>query len=514
MPQDISSNNKRIAKNTLALYLRTFITMLIGLYTGRVMLQALGVDNYGINSVVGGIIGFSTIITGAMGEGISRFLTFSLGRDNVERQKTVFSTCINAQIFIALIVVLSLEIIGVWFLNTTANIPENRMFAANWVLQCSIITLAIGLVSSPYSALIVAHERMGIYAYMSIVDVLLKLAIVFTIIAYDGDRLIMLSSLNVLVAVLMCSFYNWYSLHSFIEARYNPRNFDKSLYREMLSFSGWNLGGYISWIFSTQGISMLMNVYFGVTFNAARGIAMTINQTIQGFVGNFTVSFTPQITKSYAAGDLEYAANLANRGTKFTWLLMFLFITPVFMEADMLLNLWLGTPPEHASLFLRFAMFEALSIQISQTVLSLIRATGKVKRYFQIVFFWSGATFPLAWFCYYLGAPAWSAYLVFILVYLSITGLRLWYIKRVMPSFLIGRFITDTLKPGITVSIASFTIPALLSFLMQDGVLRFFVMSIVSVSWTLLCIIVFGLSKSERQFFFSKARTIMNKFLH
>ena len=414
----VSENNRRIAKNTLALYFRTFITMIVGLYTGRVMLQALGVENYGINAVVGGIVGMSALITSTMSQAISRYITYALGKGEKEGLKTMFSTSISAQIVMALVVVLVLEVVGVWFLNSGANIPEGRMEAANWVLQCSIVSLIISLVGSPFGALIIAHERMAIYAYMSIVDVTLKLVICFVIMAYGGDRLILLALLQVAIAFGMQIFYGWYCGRNFEEAHYNPQVFDKGLMKELTAFSGWNLMNNGAYVFATQGVNMLINVFFGVVYNASRSVAMTVNGAIQSFVGNFTIAFSPQITKSYAAGDTSYAVHLVIKGTKFTWLMMYIFIVPVFMEADILLQLWLGEVPEQAALFLRFAMFESLAVSSGQNLFKLIQADGHVKKYTIHAAITAGFIFPLTWLSFYLGAPVWTAYLIFIIIFL------------------------------------------------------------------------------------------------
>lgn len=420
----VSENNRRIAKNTLALYFRTFITMIVGLYTGRVMLQALGVENYGINAVVGGIVGMSALITSTMSQAISRYITYALGKGEKEGLKTMFSTSISAQIVMALVVVLVLEVVGVWFLNSGANIPEGRMEAANWVLQCSIVSLIISLVGSPFGALIIAHERMAIYAYMSIVDVTLKLVICFVIMAYGGDRLILLALLQVAIAFGMQIFYGWYCGRNFEEAHYNPQVFDKGLMKELTAFSGWNLMNNGAYVFATQGVNMLINVFFGVVYNASRSVAMTVNGAIQSFVGNFTIAFSPQITKSYAAGDTSYAVHLVIKGTKFTWLMMYIFIVPVFMEADILLQLWLGEVPEQAALFLRFAMFESLAVSSGQNLFKLIQADGHVKKYTIHAAITAGFIFPLTWLSFYLGAPVWTAYLIFIIIFLILNLVR------------------------------------------------------------------------------------------
>lgn len=499
-----AENNKRIAKNTLALYFRTFITMIVGLYTGRVMLQALGVDNYGINNVVGGIIGMSSLITSTMSQAISRYITYSIGQGDKERLKTMFSTSVNAQIVMSIIAVIVLEIFGLWFLSNEANIPEGRMIAAHWVFQCSLMSLVIGLISSPYNALLVAHERMGIYAYTSIAEVALKLIVVFAILTFDGDRLILLSILNVIVGLGMRVFYGWYCSKHFEESEYYVRIFDKDLLKELTVFSGWNLLNNGAWVFATQGVNMLVNVFFGVVYNAARGIAQTVNGAVQGFVGNFTMAFSPQITKTYAAGDKEYAIKLGNRGTKFSWLMMYVFIVPVCCEAETLLRLWLGQVPEWSAMFLRFTMFESLAVSSGQNLFRLIQADGHVKKYTIHAAITAGMIFPLAWLLYYLGAPVWTAYVVFILDFMFLNIVRFYDMKKLMP-FSIRQFMGEVFIPCMTVSVVSFILPLVICYYMESGLLRFFINVPVAVLWTAVCCLVFGLSKNERHFFYEKS---------
>lgn len=513
MSNDISQNNKRIAKNTMALYFRTFITMIVGLYTGRVMLQALGVDNYGINAVVGGIVGMTSIITGTMCAAISRYITYALGKGDKEKLNIMFSTSINAQLVIALSVAVVLEVVGVWFLNSGANIPDGRMQAANWVLQCSIVTLIIALVSSPYNALIIAHERMSIYAYMSIVDVTLKLAICFVIMAYGGDRLILLALLHVAVALGMRVFYGWYCSRYFEEAHYSPRVFDKALMKELSAFSGWNLFNNGAYVFATQGVNMLVNVFFGVVYNTSRSIALTVNSAVQGFVGNFTMAFSPQITKSYAAGEVDYAVALANRATKFTWLMMYIFIVPVCMEAETLLRLWLGQVPDLAPLFLRFAMFESLAVVSGQNLFKLIQADGHVRRYTIHAAITAGFIFPLAWLAFYIGAPVWTAYVVFIFDFLILNLVRFYDIKKLM-TFSVRQFMREVVSPCVIVSITSFILPLVVCYYMEASVLRFFIVVPMAVLWTCVCCVLFGLTKSERLFFWNRAKIVLAKLKH
>lgn len=507
-----AENNKRIAKNTIALYFRTFITMLVGLYTGRVMLQALGVDDFGINNVVAGIVTMSSLITGTMSQAISRYITFTLGRGDKDGLRKMFSTSINAQIVMSIIAVIVLEVLGFWFLNYEANIPSGRIEAAHWVFQCSLVTLVIGLISSPYNALLVAHERLGIYAYASIVEVSLKLAVVFLIISYEGDRLILLALLNVLVGLVMRIFYGWYCGKHFEEAHYNIRIFDKSLIKELTVFSGWNLLNNGAWIFATQGVNMLVNVFFGVAYNAARGIAQQVNSAIQSFVGNFTMAFSPQITKTYAAGDKEYAIRLGNRGTKYSWLMMYVFIVPVCCEAETLLKLWLGQVPEWSVLFLRFAMFESLAVSSGQNLFRLIQADGHVKKYTIHAAITAGMIFPLSWLSYYLGAPVWTAYIIFIIDFMFLNVVRFFDLKKLMP-FSVRQFMREVIIPCLLVSVTSFIIPLAVCYYMESGLIRFFINVPLSILWTLVCCIVFGLTSNERHYFYEKIKVIKERIL-
>ena len=506
-------NNKRIAKNTILLYLRTFVTMIVSLYTSRIMLQALGIEDYGVNNVVGSIVSMTGMITGVMAAAISRFLTFEFGKGDINRVKTVFSTSVNAQLIISAIIVIVLELIGVWFLNNKASIPADRMVAANWVMQCSIISTVISLMASPFNAVIIAHEKMSVYAYMSIIDVSLKLAICFMIKAYGGDRLILLALLNVAVALIVQMLYVWYSYRNFEESHYDRHIFDKPLLKEMTSYSGWNLFGNTSWILNKQGVNMLVNVFFGVVFNAARGIAGQVNSAIQAFVGNFTTAFSPQITKSYASGDIDYAISLSNRATKFTWLMTYVFLVPVFMEAETLLRLWLGEVPEFSAMFLRFAMFESLAVTSGSALFKLIQATGDIKRYEIVISLFGVLVFPISWFAFRLGAPVWTPYLCFIIDYFLLNIIRITTLKRLM-DYSAVRFLTDTLLPCIIVSITSFMLPALLAALMEQSIMRFIVMVPISVLWTGTCCYVFGLSKGERRAITDKVFTLIQKNSH
>lgn len=510
MPDNSSVNNKRIAKNTLALYIRTFITMIVGLYTGRVILQALGVEDYGINAVVGGIVSMSALITSTMSAAISRYITYALGRGDHKRLKTMFSTAVNAQIVMSVLVAIVLEVVGVWFLNSEASIPEGRLTAANWVLQFGIVTLMISLISTPYNATIIAHEKMSVYAYVSIADAFMKLGICYLIQISDNDRLILFAFLHIIQVLIVLLFYGWYCGKYFEEAKYNMRIFDNSLMKELTVFSGWNLINNGAYVFATQGVNMLVNVYFGVVYNASRAVAMQVNHAAQAFVQNFTIAFQPQITKSYAIGDVKSSVNLVNRGTKFTWLMMFVFIVPICCEAETLLQLWLGKVPEMAPLFLRFAMFESLAVASGQNLFKLIQADGNVKIYTIHAAITAGLIFPLAWMSFSLGAPVWFAYLIFIIDFFFLNLVRFYDLKKLMP-FSIREHILVAIVPCIIVSLTSFILPLLITFYIKQSIIRFFINVPIAVLWTSLCCILFGLTRNEQTFFLNKAKLAIKK---
>lgn len=506
-----ASANKRIVKNTLLLYFRTFITLLVGLYTSRVMLAVLGVENYGINNVVGGIVSMSSIITGAVSATIVRFITYALGEGNKQRMKLVFSTSVNVQIIMSIIAVVALEIGGIWFLNTVAVIPEGRMEAAHWVLQCSILTLVLGLISSPYNAVIVAHEHMAIYAYMSIVDVLLKLGVCFAIMTYGGDRLICLALLNVGISITMRIFYGWYCGRHFREARYDWKLFDRSFLMEMFKFTSWYVIGNVVWVLNTHGLNLLTNVFFGVLFNAARGVAMAVTGALSAFVNNFTTAIVPQITKSYAAGDRERLISLLFQGTRFTWYLLFVLIIPIFLEADTLLKLWLRDPPEYANIFLRFALIESWALVIGVALFTAILASGKPQRVQKQIAFYTSVAFPLTWFCFKTGAPAWAAYVISIVIQTTVKGFTIYELKRII-NFPMSQFMTQVVLRCTIVTIVSFVAPTLVSTHMPPTILRLFVVVPISLLWSSFCVYALGLDKGERVFVGEYVRKFANKF--
>lgn len=503
MPKS-SVNNKRIAKNTLFLYFRTLLIMLITLYTSRVILNVLGVEDYGIYNVVGGVVAMFSVISGALSSAISRFITFELGKGDKDRLNRIFSSSVNIQFFIALLVLALGEIVGLWFLNYKMNIPAERLEAANWVLQCSLLAFCINLISVPYNACIIAHERMKAFAYVSILEALLKLGVCFLITISPIDKLISYSTLLVGVSICIRSTYTIYCHRHFEESHYHFL-FDKAILKEMTGFAGWNFFTNGAYIFNTQGINILINLFFGVTVNAARGIATQVDHAVLQLVNSFTTALNPQITKNYAAGNIDAMFSLVCQGAKFSFFLLFVFALPVLVETEYILTTWLKIVPPHAVNFVRLAIIASMVHIIGKTGYTAVMATGHIRRYVIWITTVGCLVFPLTWVAFELGAPSESTYVVFILVYMAVEIVRLWLMKEQL-HFPVLRFAKEVLVKIVMVSVFAATMPVVFVNCVDSSMLR----TISSIALCFICtvasIYLFGLTAGERKQIISVAR--------
>ena len=507
---DTSQNNKRIAKNTLLLYIRTIFVMLVTLYTSRVILNTLGVSDFGIYNVVGGVVAMFSVISGSLSSSISRFITYELGHGDINKLKRIFSTSVNIQIGISLVILILAEIFGVWFLNTKMNIPTDRLTAANWVLQCSLISFIINLISVPYNACIIAHERMSAFAYISILETVLKLVIVYMLLVSPYDKLITYAVLLVVVSLIVRLIYGWYCNRNFDESRYKFV-YDKNLVREMTGFAGWSFFGNGAYMLNVQGVDMLINIFFGVTLNAARGVATQVQNAVMQFVNNFTVAVNPQITKSYASGDTYYMNRLVCRGARFSYFLLLMFVVPIVCEADYILRLWLKTVPEYAPVFLRLTLFGSLMTLLGNTMLTAISATGNIRRYQLWVTVVGCLVFPLTWLAFEIGLPPETTYIIYIFIYFLLVFVRL-YIAKGLLDFPVGLYLKDVVLRITAVSIISFILPLLVIFNTEESFLRLCLSCAVSIFSFVLAVSLFGLQKSERETIYNKLVTLTSKF--
>lgn len=497
MRENVTENSRRIAKNTLLLYFRTLFVMIIALYTSRVVLNTLGVKDYGIYNVVGGIVSMFSVISGSLSSSVSRFITYEIGHGNFDRLKRIFVTSVNIQIGISFVIFMGVEIFGVWFLNSKMNIPIERIEAANWVLQCSLLSFIVNLISIPYNACIIAHERMSAFAYISILEATMKLGVVYLLISSPYDKLVTYAILLLIVSVLIRIIYGQYCKHYFEESHYKFL-YDATLVKEMTGFAGWSFFGNIAYMLNIYGIDILINLFFGVTLNAARGVATQVQNAVMQFVNNFTIAINPQITKSYAIGDVEYMFKLVCRGAKYSYFLLLIFVVPIVSEADYILKLWLKIVPEYAPIFLRLSLFGTLMTILGNSMMTAISATGNIKKYQLWVTTVGCLVFPLSWLFFQLGYSAFITYIIYIIIYFALIFVRLYILKTQM-QFPIKEFLSGVLFRVFIVSLCSFVIPTMLSFCIDDGFLRFVMVCIASFMATIISIYFLGLGIMERK---------------
>lgn len=510
MADKTMTDNKRIAKNAAALYIRMFVTILIGLYTSRVILNALGVTDYGIYNVVGGFVSMFSLISGSISSSISRFLTFELGRRDIEKLTKVFNTSIFVLMGLALVVVMATETFGVWYLNNKMVIPDGSRTAAMWCFQLSLVTFVISLINQPYSAAIIAHERMDIYAYIAIADSVLKLGICYAVLHSPIDRLIFYAILLCGVGLIDQTVYVIFCKRKFKECTFHW-TFDKSLFKEMFGFAGWNFIGSSAAVLTTQGSNLLLNWIGGPVVNAAYAIAQTVSNLVSSLVNNFTLAFTPQITKRYAAGEYESLMRLLIFGSKYSYFLMFVIALPIMLSAHFMLDLWLGQVPEHAVWFVRFIILSNLFDAISRPVVNAKNATGKIRNYQIVVGGILLLVLPLSYVALRLGLPVVSVTAIAALISFVAVLARMYMLRGDFPCWSSKVFLEKVVIKVIYVSVISAVIPILIHLSLPYGWENFLVTTLVSVLSAVISIIYLGCDKTERQFVFSKIKQLFPK---
>lgn len=375
-----SSGNRRIAKNTLVLYFRMIVVMLVSLYTSRLVLATLGVVDYGIYQVVGGLVGMFTVLTGSLSVSSSRYLTYELGRGDADQLKKTFATVRALHIVLAVLIFVISELLAIWFLKTKLNIPPERMFAAKWALHCSILSFSISILNVPYNASIISHEKMSTFAYLSILDVVTKLLIVYLLYISPMDKLIFYALLMLIASVIYQIIYFAYCVHKFSECRAKPA-FERKIIKEISAFIGWTFWGNAAVVVKDQGVVMLLNIFFGPVVNAAQGVAMQVNGVVTRFISGFMTAVQPQITKSYASDSISRLNDLLVKSTKFSFFLTVIIIFPIINNTNVLLNLWLVEVPEHAVTFTNLILIYTFIDCFTTPIYTAVLATGKIKVY-------------------------------------------------------------------------------------------------------------------------------------
>ena len=498
-----SENTRRIAKNTVMLYIRMLLIMAVTLYTSRVVLNVLGVEDFGIYNVVGGIVVMFSFLNGAMATSTQRFLSFSLGKNDQEQVARVFSMSMTTHISIALIVLLLAETFGLWIFYRYLNIPPERMGAAQWVYQLSVLTFCISIIRVPYNAGIIAYERMSFYAYISIVEVCLKLGMVILLQYLGSDKLILYALLMALTTGIVTFIYKLYCCKTFSVCRYHYF-WDKHLYKELISFSGWSLFGSAANVGVQQGINILLNVFFGVVTNAALGIANQVSSAVSQLVGNFQTAFNPALVKSYASGDYSYFVRLIFQTSRFSYFLLFIIALPLYLCMPFVLKVWLDIVPEYTVVFCRWMLVFVLIDAVSAPLWISVQAIGKIRSYKLLMSALIFLNIPLSWLLLRLGKDAEWVMQVRVGINLLTFICRIIYLqkRKVISSYL---YLREVISPVVLVSVLSVPLPLWIGC-NYSGLKGFLLLSGVSVILSGVAIWFLGLRKSERDFIWTSFR--------
>ena len=488
------SNNQTIAKNTLFLYFRMMFTMIVTLYTSRVILQVLGVDDYGIYQAVGGIVGFLSFINGALSTGTSRFLTFELGTGDLEKLRRTFSTTLTIHIALAILIVLLAETAGIWFLYNEMVIPLDRMDSAVFVYHISILTVVFSLTQVPYNASIIAHERMSIFAYVSIFEVIAKLLIVYLLKMGDFDKLKFYAFLLFVVQVGLIIFYRIYCTKQFTETKYKFI-YDKSILKSIASFSGWSLFANGAIALNNQGILLLINMFFNPAVVAARAISIQVNMAINQFVSNFRTAVNPQIVKKFAAGDIQGSQKLLLESTKYSYYMMFLLCFPICLLARPILELWLGVVPEYTVVFLQLILIQSIFQVFDTSFYTALYAKGQLRENALISPTVLFIVFPIVYIFFKFGASpvalSWITLTGYALLGLVIKPILIVRIARYRWKDVLGVF-----KSCLMVSIVALPIPIYLYLRLNLYYLNTIVITLLV---SIMSIYIFGIDKESKK---------------
>ena len=490
------TNNRTIAKNTIFLYFKTMVTMLITLYTSRIVLQVLGVDDYGLYVVVGGVVGMLSFLNSALSAGSSRFLTFELGTGDFEKLRITFSTLLNTHIIIAIIIVALAETVGLWFVYNKLTIPADRMNAAIWVFHISVLTAVITMTQVPYNASIISHEKMNVFAYASIVDAFAKLIIVYFLRIGDFDKLVLYAVLICIVTIGMALFYRFYCISKFNETRYRF-TIDKDIIKSVGSFSGWSLVAQVSIAFNSQGTNIITNMFFNPAVVAARAVAIQVDMAVLQFINNFRTAVNPQIVKKYAIENYEGSKRLLLNSAKFSFFLMLLFGLPIILLAEPLLQLWLGQVPEYSVIFLQLIIIQSLFSVFDTSFYTALYAKGRLKENALISPIFGFIRFPIVFFLFKAGfSPVVLSYAG--IISYAILGL---FVKPILVCKIANYTFNDIVSvflPCIRVCLAAIPVPVLLHYYLGKNMLNNFVICLVSIVCVLIVVFYFGLDRQMR----------------
>ena len=493
----MEDNNKRILKNTVYLYMRQFEIMALSFFTTRIVLEKLGASDYGVNNVVGGFVSMFTVLNSILQTGTRRFLSLNLGKGDALVLKDTFSTAFVIHLIVGTFVVVLLETFGIWFLNSQLNIDSGRMVAANWVFQFSVLTVFLSITQTPYTAAVTSHENFSIYAFMSIFETVAKVAVLFLLIFIPGDKLIIYSALLLGVSAINISVYRVYCIRKFPECQFTLK-VNHNLLKEMVRFSGWSVIANVFQVGNTQGVSILLNIFFSTLVNAARGLATTVTFTISQFVNGFIIAAEPQLVKYYGANDREHFEKLVFNITQYTLFLLAIFAVPVFMEIDYVLKLWLTEVPQYTSEFIKITIISSLLVNSYIMIDKAIIASGHIKQMALIGNTIPVIQLPLVYIFLKLGYSPVVTYIITLVPQFLGMFANLWISKHYI-NFPSGRFFFQIMVKNSLFIIIACIIPYIVREMMPDGLLRFLVVCSLSVFCTIGIMYSFAMNAETKQ---------------
>jgi O-antigen/teichoic acid export membrane protein len=491
------SNNKRIAKNTIFLYIRMLVSLFVTLYTARVVLNTLGVSDFGLYNVIGGVITLLAFITSAMAAASERFLAYDLGKRDMTNLNKTFSMTMTIYIVFFVLTLIIAETIGVWFVKYKLNIPVGREVAAFWVYQFSVFSFSVSLIRIPYNSAIIAFEKMSFYSWVSIVEVILKLVIVYILVVFSFDKLTLYSILTFLVISIVTFIYYLFIKKNFPACSYSF-HWDKTMFSSMFKFAGWTMFGAFSFATMSQGVNILLNIFFNPIINAARAIAFQINSQIFSFVNNFQVAVGPQLIKYYASGDIQSMKKLYYQSSKLSYYLFYIIALPVLLEMNLLLHWWLKNVPDYTVLFARLVVIDTVIYCMAGTLIHLVQATGKNKMYEIGVGTILLLNVPISYLFLKFGYPPETTMIITII--LSLVGLmyKLYCIKWYL-SLSIKEYFFEVILKNLLVSIVALIAPLILYIKLEEGFFQFVIVGFVSVVFSILAIYLIGLNSDEKK---------------
>ena len=499
-----SNDNRRIAKNTLFLYCRMIIIMLVTLYTSRVVLKTLGIEDYGIYNVVGGIVAMFGFISGSLTSASQRYITFELGKGKTGNLSKIFSLSLELHVILSITLSLIIEPLGIWFIHNKLLIPIERLNAALWVFHLSVLSMIVMFISVPYNALIVAYEKMNAFAMVAIIEAILRLLIAYSLLVCgDFDKLIIYSILMFLVQLIIRFCYTIYCKKNIPDCSFTPI-YDKKVLIEMGSFASWSIFGNIAFVTYTQGLNLLLGTFFLPIVNSARGIAVQVQSAINTFVSGFQTAINPQITKNYAAGNINEMVSLLFRSSRFSYYLLMIMTIPVVLETETVLRIWLHTIPAYTISFLRVILLTTWINSIANPLIIAVKATGRVRLYEMTVGGLMLFILPVSYVFLRFGFPPITVFIVHLFIECIAMTFRIWNCKKLI-HFSLYSYFSKVIFRIFIVTISAIILPIIVQEnFCRSGFLSLCVISILSILCSIVSIFLFGLTQSERSFIISK----------